>query len=668
MFLRQLTLKDFRQFKGEQKIDFAPDKNKNVTIIVGENGTGKTTFAQAFTWCLYGETTFNDKKLICKSTAQDLSPNDEEDVVVTLRFVHNNIEYKCTRSQTYVKENSGNIKAKANSKFVIEYKDSTGQQQYVVEAQQEGEINKILPKELSSYFFFDGERIGNMSKEITNGSSKEFPNAVKSLLGLSAFERALNHLNGPHNQNSVVRSYNKQYDSSSNSELQKLIDEIDLLQQEKTKKEERVARIDENDLPSIRRQLKEIEDKQKKFKEAETLIEKKKLFEDQRSSVESVRQMNVKDLLKSFSDNSYNFFLKNMIVEVMKSLSDADIKDKGIPDIHERTIRYLIGKKKCLCGAPIEHDSVAHNNLIDLLKYIPPQSLGTSIKNFIGVANEKSKNEFFFDSFNESYSRILGNDDQITELNDKISAIDEKLAGISENDVGRLQNDLIKYREIESDLIEERGSCSQAALDLTEKINGKEQAKNNYTTIDKANVKIASYQAYAEYIYNALNDLYKTEESKVRNKFEETINTIFNEIYNGGLALKLDERYNIKILVKDFSNYNVDVEASTAQSLSVILAFISAVIKMARENESGGNKLLVTEAYPLVMDAPLSAFDTKRIQSICDVLPKIAEQVVIFINDKDGVIAENNMKEKIGLKYHFRKENEFETYMEKENV
>ena len=89
---------------------------------------------------------------------------------------------------------------------------------------------------------------------------------------------------------------------------------------------------------------------------------------------------------------------------------------------------------------------------------------------------------------------------------------------------------------------------------------------------------------------------------------------------------------------------------------------------MARENENGGNKLLVTESYSLVMDAPLSAFDKTRIKTICEVLPNIAEQLIIFINDKDGEIAEINMKEKIGKKYVFYKENEFETYMEESDV
>lgn len=206
MLLKKLTLKDFRQFKGTQEIIFSPDREQNVTIIVGENGTGKTTFEQAFTWCLYGETIFSDKNLLCKSTAQKINPGEEKIVSVILEFIHNNTEYTCKTEQIYYKDSYGAIKSKSNLTRVLEYKGKDGQQENIPPTQLEGKINEILPKELSSYFFFDGERIGNMSKEIAKGKSKEFPAAVKSLLGLSAFESALNHLNGVHNQNSVVKS------------------------------------------------------------------------------------------------------------------------------------------------------------------------------------------------------------------------------------------------------------------------------------------------------------------------------------------------------------------------------------------------------------------------------------------------------------------------------
>ena len=664
MLLRKLTLKDFRQFKGTQEIIFSQHKDKNVTIIVGENGTGKTTFEQAFTWCLYGETSFSDKSLLCKSTAQEMNPGEERIVSAILEFTHNNTDYKCKTEQTYYRNSKGVIKSKSNLNRVLEYRGKDGQQEQIPPTQIEGEINKILPEQLSNYFFFDGERIGRMSKEIAKGKSKDFPAAVKNLLGLSAFEIALYHINGKMNSYSVVKSYNSSYNFSGNSELKNLISAIDCLEKERNDKELRIVEIDEKDLPTIQKEKERIIAEQKKYENVESFVNERKIYEESLQSAENLRKTNVKDFLKLFSERSYNFVALNVINKAVDQLSKADIKDAGIPDIHKRTIDFLINRGCCICGTKIEKDSDIYNHLIEQLKFIPPQSLGTAIRQFVNTANEKVKNAICCDDFETSYSRIRQSDADVEKYSEEISRINKELAGIDENGISKLQKDLEYYSQKEQEYVEERGKCKEAISRLTDEINGKEQAKSKFTNIGETNKKISCYLAYAKYIFEEMQKQYQEEETKVRLQFEETINKIFKEIYNGGLSLKIDEKYNIKILVNDFNGYNEDVETSTAQSLSVILAFISAVIKMARENENSGNKLLVTEAYPLVMDAPLSAFDKTRIQTICEVLPKIAEQVIIFINDKDGEVAEANMKEKIGKKYTFRKENEFETYME----
>ena len=100
------------------------------------------------------------------------------------------------------------------------------------------------------------------------------------------------------------------------------------------------------------------------------------------------------------------------------------------------------------------------------------------------------------------------------------------------------------------------------------------------------------------------------------------------------MSLSIDEKYHITVTVNGYEEDNV--ETSTAQSISVIFAFIAGIIKMARENKNASSeelRMLESEPYPLVMDAPLSAFDKKRIASVCKALPDVAGQVIIFIKD-----------------------------------
>ena len=131
MLLKEMKLVDFRQFKGEQTISFATDAEKNVTVIMGQNGSGKTTFAQAFTWCLYSSTDFSDENLLCKSTAQDMMPNTIKTVSVHLILMHKNIQYELVREQDYRKGSNGEIKSPRETRFNISYKNNDGQQEFL---------------------------------------------------------------------------------------------------------------------------------------------------------------------------------------------------------------------------------------------------------------------------------------------------------------------------------------------------------------------------------------------------------------------------------------------------------------------------------------------------------------------------------------------------------
>ena len=63
------------------------------------------------------------------------------------------------------------------------------------------------------------------------------------------------------------------------------------------------------------------------------------------------------------------------------------------------------------------------------------------------------------------------------------------------------------------------------------------------------------------------------------------------------------------------------------------------------------------------MDAPLSAFDKTRIEKICNTIPEIAQQVIFFIKDTDGNVAEEHLKEYIGKKYEIIKDGQLNSFI-----
>lgn len=91
---------------------------------------------------------------------------------------------------------------------------------------------------------------------------------------------------------------------------------------------------------------------------------------------------------------------------------------------------------------------------------------------------------------------------------------------------------------------------------------------------DDKNRMIEICRSYALEIYNQLSEVYKKSETEVRTKLQATINEIFNDIYDGGLSLTIDEKYHITVTVNGYGEDNV--ETSTAQSISVILHLLQA--------------------------------------------------------------------------------------------
>ena len=59
--ISSISISNYRQYNGKQTLDFKNDKIKNVSLILGKNGAGKSNLLNAITWCLYGIETHKSK-------------------------------------------------------------------------------------------------------------------------------------------------------------------------------------------------------------------------------------------------------------------------------------------------------------------------------------------------------------------------------------------------------------------------------------------------------------------------------------------------------------------------------------------------------------------------------------------------------------------------------
>ena len=278
MLLKSITLHNFRQFR-DTSISFARGENgRNVTIIKGENGSGKTTLARAFQWCLYGledhEYFFQDKVLLSKAVAKEMSLDQKENVKVIIEFTHGDVEYTLIREQMYQK-NINDVSV-IQSVFNIVKKDKSGNSTRVPNTFCFGEVQSILPKELFRYFFFDGERIEKMSKDISSRTkSEEFAKAVAGLLGLAGIKSAITHLSP--NSTGVIGSYDKDFDSQDNQAIADLSQIISNAREQIASYKEKIDNLD-SEIDYSTQSIQSLQQEIKKFEDGEKLQNEKEKY------------------------------------------------------------------------------------------------------------------------------------------------------------------------------------------------------------------------------------------------------------------------------------------------------------------------------------------------------------------------------------------------------
>lgn len=663
MLLQSIKLTNFRQFRNES-IDFAGGEDgKNVTIIIGENGTGKTTFAQAFFWCLYGETDFSDKSMLNKKVEMELRPGQEAKVQVELKLHHGEVDYTLIREQVYKKDMLNRIKPE-NTTFDMARKDASGNTSYIKKTQLENEVKNILPKELSKYFFFDGERIEKMSKDISTGKkATDFAEAVKGLLGLQAMYSALEHFN-PRFKVSVLSSYEASYNAQSNQKIKEYNQIIERCKSEIEAIDTRREELDKEIAFAETRKLdKSVEIKE--YAEGEKLQSEKEQLQKRILAIERSKSNTYKEICREFSDNLKSFFSISLMSHAMKLLSDKDFTGKDIPYMRAETIEYLLKQKVCICGTHLDEGTIPCDKVKELIDFLPPQSISASIGDFKTKAGERlNQHKDVYGRIREKLEIISQQDADLEEEREKLTNIEGKLnGGDTHSKVRAINSEIRQCEQLIRKFMAERDEGIARRARRASELQTADTARSELALLDEKNRKIEIYKACATRIYHELQKEYYESEKKIRERLQTTINDIFKQIYDGGLYLTIDEKYHISVYATD---YDGDVETSTAQSISVIFAFITGIIKMARDNRKSDDedaKLLSSEPYPLVMDAPLSAFDKRRIKTVCEALPQTAEQVIIFIKDTDGDLAEKYLGERIGSRHRFDKKDEFETVL-----
>lgn len=656
MLLKYLKLHNFRQFKGEQTIEFSCDPNRNVTIIKGDNTSGKTTIVQAFIWALYGKSNFpTQNDILNKEIEKEMAVDETTPAAVEVCLNHANTDYIISRAVNFAYR--GNGLQSINSKFKVSYKQSDGQMETIRPSALTSTVNNILPEDLSSYFFFDGERVSTISNK------KDVAEAVKGLLGLSVLANTMYHLKPTRNK-SVIGKLKNSLDVGKSEEAKKAKDNIEKLSEQKEQLSESISNT-KNEINFYQRQKESIE-QILQDNQSVAALQKKKSKLEQDIINEDKTLIDLEDrLIKSFNNNGLGFFSQPVIEKTKDFLRDNKIEDKGIPNMTQDSIDYIISRGTCICGESIERNTNKHKRILEERDFLPPQSIGVMIRSFVEqLSIYENSIPDYYSNLKSLYEQIIRSRDRIQEWNDEVDEISDRIVG--KEDVSKYELQLkdvkTRLRELEDkkDKLHQRyGSCEN-------EIAKNEKIYDSCATASDKNRRIKQYIEYAEAIHEWIKDTYDKRESELREQVEARVNDIFLKMYHGNRQVVIDDKYRIRLLTS-YGNEVMNTDESTGLEKVKNFAFIAGLVDLAREKI--GNKseeeeiLLSSESYPLVMDAPFTAVDKKHIGNVSLMFPQIAEQVIMALLEEHWHFAEATMGDKVGKKYYLDKQSETLTYI-----
>lgn len=649
MILNKLEMYNFRQYISTQEIEFSTDPEKNVTVLIGVNTSGKTTIIRAFEWCLYGKIGFEDQTLLNSEVREKMNEGDSQETWVSVTFTHNDVVYTLKRShkylciERYVEDGQTVVNlGKPSEDISLEYLQKDGQTKTPIDKSNIDEsMNRVLPKDLSDYFFFGGERVFSIANRT------DLSRAVRGLMRLDVLENAYTHLKA------VVKGFENEIDTTGDVNAQKAKDSL-LTHTERQK----ALKIE---LKNYEQQASYWLDQEKGYdaKLATSDIDKVKELAERRRKAQSALEGEIKRLeqirnkmIADFNTRPYAYFGLPSIKASLEFLEKQNTKVGGvkesIPAMEQDAIDYLIHRGTCICGTKLDKGTIPYNLVMEVRKVLPPEHIGDAVRQY------KNKSEGYLAGTEDYKNRIerdfkeyRGTKRQIASLQNELEALDGEV--IDDTEVKKIEtkrkDSHVRYIEAKRDYDE----CNRNLGECESNINNCQKVIDKFAKSSKKNQRTARFIAYAQNVYEWLLDSYKGKEEKVRDELQVRVNNNFAKMYHGERSIVIDDKYRVKY---------ADVTTEESDGLKAVksFAFIASLVSMAKDKILDDADMKLGQVYPLVMDAPFSNVDEIHIDNICKILPKTANQVIMAVMQKDWEYAATNLKDYVGRSYSIEKD------------
>ncbi len=634
MKLVSLELVNFRQFFGRQQLHFADTNGgRNVTVVHGYNGAGKTALLNAFTWCLYGETTSGFKmpdRMVNELAIDSAEVGDHVSCSVTLTFERNS-ELWCVMRDASVAKSGPRSYDKAAPRLTLTKTDSKGETA-LVDAEnsdrvKQDRIEQFLPKSLYPFFFFDGERMEYMARQ---ENQSEVEKGVRTLLDIEVYERGAEHLKG-----AVAKELGKEIRSGSNKQLNDATEKREQKVAEQQRLESASTELQEK-LVALQAEIQSYEARLNTVRELGALGEHRKQLQEQKRLIEGRIDRLRLDMAKVISKDGYLALgaevLRRTEAQVMAARKRGDLPAKIKPQF----VDDLLRAEKCVCGRLITHGSDAEICLERWKEGTGLADLEEQIHNVnaqIRPMNERRAG--MFARLKSIMQDLQANESQRAANMNEESAINDRIKGNEFGDQAREMKDILDRRR------EELGT-TRAYLEANRK--NREGLETEIAQLNKDIGKLVSSEAKVAVAKRQLDACLKVADAFVairdiqkedaRVALDERIGEVWADTTLKDFEASITADYQLMLTKRVGGQRQPVVGASTGETQVLALSFVGALVAKARENlENNAGGLAGGNVFPLVMDSPFGALGEQYGRKVAEWVPRLANQVVLLVSD-----------------------------------
>ena len=445
MKLISLELKDFRQYYGTQSIDFGNESEKNITIILGENGEGKTGIFRSVIFSLFGEITLSGEDSSARKSKKKNNDlihlvninrlEEEKDnavaAYVKIKFSHEEKIYEIKRTITEMMESDGTIITDDNTEVEMSITDENGNtsaEKIINDIDVQLELSRIIDKKLKDFFFFDGEKIESLSKP-NKKTREEVKSGIIRLLQIDSVTKSIDILK------SLERKQQEKINkNTSNTRLIAKRDELKKLEDEKKNISDELDDLEEElinykkYITDIENQLSENEDIRKKYEIRDTKVNE---INEKRDLLSNLNQT-AKILIKS---QGSNLLLEDYIITVKNFIEQDNISGDYSSQISLQLIDEILSNKICICGQSVDENSKAFNVISELKKKYKKSELSSFMTTFKYKVNEYYEVK---DNFNKDIKEVLT---KRSDVEEEIESLKKYIADINEYIKERSKNE-----------------------------------------------------------------------------------------------------------------------------------------------------------------------------------------------------------------------------------